>query len=147
MDEEPTPKVTPEQVQQDWEYARKYYGDVAKLYNEKAGAGALELLAEYRPEVFHGYMTLRQGAFNLGPDAALSRKVKELIIIAIEVAMRKTNPVPLGHTRRAIDAGASVHEIAEVVSLCLLITGMLSYHEAGWPVLKEAVEYSASQKK
>jgi alkylhydroperoxidase/carboxymuconolactone decarboxylase family protein YurZ len=145
MEEVPTPKVTPEDIKRDWEYARKYYGDTAKLYGEEPGTGPLELLAKYRPEVFHGYMTLRQGAFNLGPDAALSRKMKELIIIAIEVATRKTNPVPLGHTRRAIDAGASVEEIAETVSLCLMISGMLSYHEAGWPVLKEAIEYSAKK--
>jgi alkylhydroperoxidase/carboxymuconolactone decarboxylase family protein YurZ len=147
MADEATPKVTPEQIERDWEYARKYYGDVGRLYGEKAGSGALEMLAKYRPEVFHGYMTLRQGAFNLGPDAALSRKMKELIIVAIEVATRKTNPVPLGHTRRAIDAGATVEEIAEVVSLCLLIAGMLSYHEAGWPVLQEAVNYAETKAK
>jgi hypothetical protein len=53
---------------------------------------------------------------------------------------RKTNPPPVGHTRRAMAAGATVPEIAEVVSLCLMIGGMLTYHEAGWPVLKLAQE-------
>ena len=42
-------------------------------------------------------------------------------------------------------AGATVQEIAEVVSLCLMIGGMLTYHEAGWPVLKLAQEIAAGR--
>jgi alkylhydroperoxidase/carboxymuconolactone decarboxylase family protein YurZ len=131
-----TPRVSKEQLDAAWAYAREYYKD-PKLDD------VLGILARYRPEVFHGYITLRQAAFNTGPDAALSVKVKELIIIAIEVAMRKTNPPPVGHTRRAIEAGATVTEIAEVVGLCLMITGMLTYHEAGLHVLRAAEEFAA----
>jgi alkylhydroperoxidase/carboxymuconolactone decarboxylase family protein YurZ len=129
--------VSAEDVQAAWDYALEYYG-----------AGVTDVLgplAEYRPEVFHGYITLRRAAFNTGPDAALSPKMKELIILAIEIATRKTNPPPVGHTRRAMAAGATVQEIAEVASLCLMIGGMLTYHEAGWPVLKLAQEIAAGQ--
>src|SRR5262245_41839140 len=127
--------VSPEDIAASWDYALKYYGE-----------GATEVLgplAEYRPEVFHGYITLRRAAFNTGPEAALPAKTKELIILAIEIATRKTNPPPVGHTRRAMAAGATVEEIAEVVSLCLMIGGMLTYHEAGWPVLELAQEIAA----
>jgi alkylhydroperoxidase/carboxymuconolactone decarboxylase family protein YurZ len=133
MDEDDgTYRVSEEDLERSWAYARKYYGD-----------GVVEVLgplAKYRPEVFHGYIALRQGVFNTGPDAALSPKVKELMILAIEIATRKTNPPPTGHTRRAMAAGATVEEIAEVVSLCLMIGGMLTYHESGWPVLQLAEE-------
>jgi alkylhydroperoxidase/carboxymuconolactone decarboxylase family protein YurZ len=129
--------VSAEQIEAAWDYALQYYGE-----------GVTEVLgplAEYRPEVFHGYIALRRAAFNTGPGAALSPKMKELIILAIEIATRKTNPPPVGHTRRAMAAGATVQEIAEVVSLCLMIGGMLTYHEAGWPVLKLAEEIAAGQ--
>jgi alkylhydroperoxidase/carboxymuconolactone decarboxylase family protein YurZ len=128
---------TSDEIAKSWEYAQEYYRD-------PKAQEVLGLLAKYRPEVFHGYMTLRRGVFNTGPDAALSPKMKELIILAIEIATRKTSPPPLGHTRRAIAAGATVSEIAEVVSLCLMIAGMLTYHESGYPVLKAAEEYAAS---
>ena len=52
-------------------------------------------------------MTLRQAAFNIGEDAALSPKVKELIILAIEMARTKTNPPPVGHAIKAVDSGAT----------------------------------------
>ena len=137
-DDGATPKVTQEELDEAWRYATEYYKD-PKLRD------TLGVLAKYRPEVFYGYMKLRQGAFNMGPDAALSTKIKELVIIAIEVATRKTNPPPIGHTRRAIEAGATVEEIAEVVSLCLLISGMLTYHESGMHVLKAAEEFAAAK--
>lgn len=129
---EASPTVSAADVQAAWDYALEYYG-----------AGVTDVLgplAEHRPEVFHGYIALRRAAFNTGPDAALPPKIKELMILAIEIATRKTNPPPVGHTRRAMAAGATVAEIAEVVSLCLMIGGMLTYHEAGWPVLQLAQE-------
>src|SRR5438309_4543089 len=74
---------------------------------------SFEPLATYRPEVIEGYIKMRQAAFNTGPEAALSPKVKELIIIAIECARMKTNPPPIGHARRAVEEGATIQELAE----------------------------------
>lgn len=113
------------------EYATKYY-------NNPEAFNTFWPLIRHRPEVFQGYMTLRQAAFNTDEHAALDRKTKELIILAIEISCRKTNPPPIGHTIRAVDAGASVAEIAEVASLCIMISGMLSYQEAGRFVIAEA---------
>jgi alkylhydroperoxidase/carboxymuconolactone decarboxylase family protein YurZ len=98
------------------------------------------LLGKYRPEVLDGYIALRHATFNTGPDAALSPKFKELIIIAIECARTKTNPPPIGHARRAIDAGATMQEIAEAVALCIPLAGMISYQESGRFVLEAAEE-------
>ena len=116
-----------------WEYAEDYYR------NEQVIAD-FKLLAQYRPQVFEGYIGLRQAAFNTGPDAALSPKLKELIILAIEIARTKTNPPPVGHAKRAIEAGATPAEIAEVASLCIMIAGMLTYQESGRFVLRAAEE-------
>ncbi len=119
-----------------WEYAQRYYGggDVIRDF---------ELLARYRPEVFEGYIGLRQAAFNTGENAALSPKLKELIILAIEIARTKTNPPPVGHARKAIESGATPAEVAEVASLCILIGGMLTYQESGRHALRAAEERAA----
>lgn len=116
-----------------WAYARDYYQNPAVLKD-------FELLAGYRPEVFAGYVTLRQAAFNKGDGAALTPREKELIILAIEIARTKTNPPPVGHAKRAIESGATPAEVAEVASLCILISGMLSYQESGRFALRAAQE-------
>lgn len=114
-----------------WAYARGYY-------KEERVIASFEALARHNPDAFVGYMTMREGIFKAPPDGALSLKTKELVILAIECALKKTNPPPLGHTRRAVAAGASVAEIAEVVSICIMISGMLTYQESGRFVLEEA---------
>ncbi len=116
-----------------WEYAENYYQNPEVIAD-------FEMLARYRPEVFDGYIQLRQAAFNKGETAALEPKIKELIILAIEIARTKTNPPPVGHARRAILSGATPAEVAEVVSLCILISGMLSFQESGRFVLRTAEE-------
>ena len=103
-----------------WQYAQTYYGGGEVMRD-------FELLARYRPEVFQGYIGFRRAAFNTGDGAALSPKLKELIILAIEIARTKTNPPPVGHARKAIESGATPAEVAEVASLCILIGGMLTY--------------------
>ena len=116
-----------------WEYAENYYQNPQVIAD-------FEMLARYRPEVFDGYIQLRKAAFNKGETAALEPKIKELIILAIEIARTKTNPPPVGHARRAVQSGATPAEVAEVVSLCILISGMLSYQESGRFVLRTAEE-------
>ncbi len=116
-----------------WQYAKNYYQNPEVIAD-------FELLARYRPEVFGGYITLRQAAFNSGPDAALTAREKELVILAIEIARTKVNPPPVGHARRAIEAGATPADVAEVASLCIMIAGMLTYQESGRFALRAAEE-------
>jgi alkylhydroperoxidase/carboxymuconolactone decarboxylase family protein YurZ len=115
-----------------WEYAENYYKNPQVMSD-------YELLSRYRPEVFEGYITLRQAAFNVD-GAALTPREKELIILAIEIARTKTNPPPVGHAVRAIESGATPAEVAEVASLCILIGGMLTYQESGRFALRAAEE-------
>jgi alkylhydroperoxidase/carboxymuconolactone decarboxylase family protein YurZ len=121
------------QLAEAWAYARDYYKDPEVIAD-------FELLAQYRPEVFGGYITLRQAAFNTDVEASLTPREKELIILAIEISRTKVNPPPVGHARRAIDAGATPSDVAEVASLCILISGMLSYQESGRHALRAAQE-------
>jgi len=119
-----------------WEYARSYYKD-PEVERE------FELLAQFQPEVFTSYMAMRGGLFKTPPDGALDRKTKELVILGIECIARKTNPPPVGHTRKAVEAGATPKEISEVVGLAIMLGGMITFRESGRFVLREAVEHAA----
>lgn len=118
-----------------WNYARSYYQD-PEVERE------FQLLAEFQPAVFTSYMSMRSGLFQTPPDGALDRKTKELVILGIECIARKTNPPPLGHTRKAIEAGATPKEVSEVVGLCIMLGGMITFRESGRFVLREAVDYA-----
>lgn len=120
-----------------WEYAEAYYQNPQVMAD-------FELLSRYRPEVFNGYMSLRQAAYNVGDGAALTPREKELIILGIEIGRTKTNPPPIGHAKRAIEKGATPAEVAEVASLCIMIAGMLTYQEAGRFALRAAEEAYAA---
>jgi alkylhydroperoxidase/carboxymuconolactone decarboxylase family protein YurZ len=122
-----------------WRYAENYYKNPEVIAD-------FELLARYRPEVFAGYIGLRQAAFNTDEAASLTAREKELIILAIEIARTKVNPPPVGHAKRAIEAGATPADVAEVASLCIMIAGMLSYQEAGRYALRAAEERYAEMK-
>ena len=118
------------EVRDPWEYARDYFSDQSIL--EAHG-----LYAKYCPEVFQGFMTLRQGAYMEPPHGALPLKYKELACVAIEA----TKIVPSeGHARRAIEYGATLHELAEVLSLCIMLGGMVTYMHSGRHAMKAAEE-------
>ena len=122
-----------DRLQKAWDYARSYYQDPDVLED-------FERLSKYAPAVFTSYMDMRRGIFE-SPDAALSAKERELVIVGIEIMARKTNPPPVGHTRKAIDEGATIEEIAEVVAICIMIGGMITYRESGRFVMEAAEEY------
>ncbi len=114
------------------EYSTDYYANQAIL-------DRFEMLSRYCPEVVEGYMTLRQGAFMTPPHGALSLKYKEMLAVAIECSL----VIPaVFHARKAIEAGATPHEIAEVVSMCIQLGGMVTYMHSGRDALKAAEERS-----
>jgi len=127
--------TTDEQLAAAWDYAHDYYAD-PQVEEE------FRLLARFQPDVFTSYMSMRSGLFRTPPDGALDRRTKELVILGIECMARKTNPPPTGHTRKAIEAGATPEEISEIVGLCIMLGGMITFRESGRFVLREAVEHA-----
>lgn len=117
-----------------WEYVLEYYTD------DKVRE-SFRLLAQHAPGVFDAYINMRQEAFERGAaNGALDAKQKELVILGMEIMGHKTNPPPIFHARKAVEAGASVAEIAEVIGLCIMIGGMVTYQECGQFVLRAAHE-------
>jgi alkylhydroperoxidase/carboxymuconolactone decarboxylase family protein YurZ len=127
--------TTDERLAAAWDYAHGYYAD-PQVEEE------FKLLSRFQPEVFTSYMSMRSGLFQTPPHGALDRKTKELVILGIECMARKTNPPPTGHTRKAIEAGATPQEISEIVGLCIMLGGMITFRESGRFVLREAVEHA-----
>lgn len=97
-------------------------------------------LIDHCPDAVHHWVEARRSVLGDEAKTALSPKVKELIILGIEVATRKVNAPPTGHARMAIDAGATVQEVAEVIALCMLLGGMMTFRESGRFALKAAIE-------
>jgi alkylhydroperoxidase/carboxymuconolactone decarboxylase family protein YurZ len=98
---------------------------------------AFDRLAKYCPEVVEGYVILRQGSFSEAPAGMIPRKYKEILAVAIECA----RVVPaVGHARRAIETGATPHEIAEAISMCIQLGGMVTYMHSGRHALEAAEE-------
>jgi alkylhydroperoxidase/carboxymuconolactone decarboxylase family protein YurZ len=118
------------------EYVKDYYaadGDVVDSF---------ALLREHAPHLLTAYIDTRKAAFEQYADAEgrLSRKDRELVILGMEIMARK-NPPPTFHARKAVEAGATIPEIVDVIGLCIMIGGMITYQDAGQFVLREALEH------
>jgi AhpD family alkylhydroperoxidase len=76
-------------------------------------------LRQMIPEVFSGYQEMSTAALSSG---ALERKIKELMAMAIGVAVRCDGCIA-AHARGAVLAGASKEEAAEAISVSILMQG------------------------
>lgn len=115
---------------------------VASYYTDGPTTSSFELLEEHGPHLLEAYVSMRQVAFEQYADVEgrLSRKDRELVILGMEIMARK-NPPPTFHARKAVEVGATIPEIIDVIGLCIMIGGMITYQDAGQFVLKEAVEH------
>jgi alkylhydroperoxidase/carboxymuconolactone decarboxylase family protein YurZ len=76
-----------------------------------------ESMEKYNPELLKGFITSRRSTLPpKGKPEILSRKVKELVMVAVEVALGRGEKGK-SHARKAVRAGATPAEIHEVVSL------------------------------
>ncbi len=121
-----------------WNYINEYYDD-------RPAVDAYELLARHHPNVVEGYADLRESLFREPPDGAIPVVYKELMIVAMECMIRKTNPPPEFHARKAIEEGATVAQVSEAVCLAIILGGMISYHDSGKYALI-AAEKAAAEK-
>jgi alkylhydroperoxidase/carboxymuconolactone decarboxylase family protein YurZ len=99
---------------------------------------SFRLLYAHAPRTVDAYMELRNINYSLPPEASLTAREKELIILGMECALRKSNPPPVFHAVSAVEAGATIEDIAEVISLAIMIGGMITYQESGRFILDEA---------
>jgi len=77
------------------------------------------LVEKYIPEAWNVYIKQVEETMKEG---ALSTKVKELIAIALSIAVH-CEPCIKVHIRRAAKAGATVEEIAETLAVTMVLCG------------------------
>jgi alkylhydroperoxidase/carboxymuconolactone decarboxylase family protein YurZ len=116
-----------------WSYLESEFDDPETL--ETFGP-----LNRHAPGVLAAYVELRRHALS-DSTGGLDARTRELLVLAITCMGRKTNPPPVVHVRKAMELGATVREIADVVALCLMIGGMITYQSTGRFILEAAEEY------
>jgi len=100
---------------------KEIYAYFAGDMNGKAPA-SISMLEKYLPGAMLGFYHLRRATTH---ETSLSKQVRELIIIAVEAALKKD---PSGHARIAVEAGVTPQEIHDAVALVLWLAGMPAYH-------------------
>jgi len=110
------------------DFATKHFGGYIKKYR---------LMGEKYPEAMEHMMRARV-ALN---DGALTPKEEALVTLGLDIS-KLHNDVE-SQTVKAMQAGATAQQIAEVVGICMLKHGMVTYQEAGVRVLKTAEDYEA----
>lgn len=85
-------------------------------------AAALDRAA---PEGYRAYLALRGTILR---DGVLSRKEKDLLLVGVSAA-RRNRPSLLGHTRLAVQEGATPEEVLEVVLVGILSRGIPAWIE------------------
>lgn len=95
----------------------------------------------FSPEALNAYMDLRLSVLK---DGALTRKEKELILVGINAARRYERSM-IYHTQGAVDAGATLEELAEIFSACVLSRGLPAWLE-GVKSLNFAAQYKNGSK-
>ena len=114
--------------------------DVKKVYDhfeEKLGRVTpnIQMLRKYNPEAMMGFSHIRNSTMYDPPQGALSKAMKEIIITAVEVALKCGAD---GHARAAIRAGATVEELHEAISMVLWLAGMTTYAAVGRKAIEAA---------
>ncbi len=79
-----------------------------------------ELLIEHHPEVLTTYLEWAKAA---SVRTEISPKLRELIIIAVDCAVRYPSPFIDNHIRKAMDAGATLREVIEVIEVTSQLLG------------------------
>ncbi|WP_251555183.1 carboxymuconolactone decarboxylase family protein [Neobacillus muris] len=89
----------------------------------------------FAPKALEYYTKLRG---EILVDGALSKKEKELILVGINAARRYERSM-IYHTKGAIDSGATIEELADVLSVCIISRGI-----PAWFTGVEAIKYAIS---
>lgn len=102
-------------------------------------------MARHFPDCIEHWLRARD-AISKPPSegGALTEREKELVIVGMEIATRHKSIEH--HTRKAMEAGATAREVAEVAGLCIMIEGMVTYVECGERAVLVAEAYEAEMK-
>jgi len=102
--------------------------DIEKYFQEDMFGripDSVKMLEKYNHDALMGFYLLRKATMRDQPEGVLSKKVKELIVTAVECALRHGGA---GHARYAVEHGATPEEVHDAVAIGIWLAGMPSYH-------------------
>ncbi|WP_078429642.1 carboxymuconolactone decarboxylase family protein [Alkalihalobacterium alkalinitrilicum] len=102
---------------------------------------AIEKMKQYNETIFNSYEKLLAECMK---DGILSKKEKSLILVGVNAARRYEQGL-LYHTKEALDLGASIEEIVDILTPCILSRGIPSWLE-GIKAIVYAREYLGLEK-
>ncbi|MDF2713370.1 MAG: carboxymuconolactone decarboxylase [Paenibacillus sp.] len=95
---------------------------------------------QYAPKALEYYTKLRD---QILIDGSVSKKEKELILVGINAARRYERSM-IYHTKGAIDSGATIEEIADILAVCIISRGIPAWL-TGIQALQYAVSYTGKE--
>ncbi len=100
---------------------------------------AFEVIDRFNPEALDAIALFRSALIptKAGGKEVLSAKTKELIVTALEVATGRGERGK-SHARKAIRVGATPQEVFEAVSLCIYLSGMMTWVDSGADAVRSA---------
>lgn len=94
----------------------------------------MKTLSERMPEVFAGYMDIRQWVMRDPPSGAMPRKYKHLIFTLLD-CVYGNGPGAENHARAGLRRGLTVHELLEGMGQVLIVGGVGVYGRTAFQVL------------
>ena len=94
----------------------------------------MQTLSSNMPEVFAGYMDIRQWVMREPPEGAMPRKYKHLIFTLLD-CVNGNAPGAENHGRAALRRGLTVDELLEGMGQVLIVGGIGVYGTTGFKVL------------
>ena len=94
----------------------------------------MQTLSSNMPEVFAGYMDIRQWVMREPPEGAMPRKYKHLIFTLLDCVYGNA-PGAENHGRAALRRGLTVDELLEGMGQVLIVGGIGVYGTTGFKVL------------
>ncbi|HYF18456.1 MAG TPA: hypothetical protein VEA40_11365 [Ramlibacter sp.] len=94
----------------------------------------MKTMSERMPEMFAGYMDIRQWVMRDPPDGAMPRKYKHLIFTLLDLVYTNAAGAE-NHARAALRNGLTIDELLEGVGQVLIVGGVGVYGTTGYKVL------------
>lgn len=94
----------------------------------------MKTLSTHMPDVFAGYMDIRQWSMRDAPDGAMPRKYKHLILTLLD-CVYGNGPGAENHARAGLRRGLTIDEFLEGIGLLFIVGGIGVYGITGYKVL------------
>jgi alkylhydroperoxidase/carboxymuconolactone decarboxylase family protein YurZ len=103
-----------------------------------------ELLQKHAPDTFAGYGMMRAALMrDVDQGGALPLAIKELIFAAMDAVVAQPEGAKV-HACNAIRAGATLPQLAEVMTQAIMVGGITAWNLAGAQAMQAAEELAAT---